>query len=136
MFNMAFRHLSYPDGIEIVEGPPPNESLITLGLPKPDFRPRHFRPRTDRTKTEQRVAADLENPLIVAFANASGDKALCQFFARYGLLSQFFTPFDFVSGFGEFLLSGREQGGVSAFPPMMQEQLILDAQDQYRHLLQ
>jgi hypothetical protein len=57
-----------PDGVELVDGA-------------------FYRGRTDRSEPEQITLTNLEDPVVVAFVNATDDARRKLFFGRFGLLS-------------------------------------------------
>jgi hypothetical protein len=46
----------------------------------------HYRFRTNRRETQRIVLADLEDPIVIAFVNATDDDARQLFFGRFGLI--------------------------------------------------
>src|SRR5215831_17407622 len=85
----------------------------------------YYRYRTNRIETERIVLADLEDPIVIAFVNATDDEARQGFFGRFGLLS--LTPFWHER-------SGKQwvHGGA----PDLRRDDILKDQSRFRKLLQ
>jgi hypothetical protein len=47
-----------------------------------------FRPRTDRREVQTMRLSNLENPIVIAFVNATDDEDRLQFFDQYGFLGR------------------------------------------------
>jgi hypothetical protein len=78
-----------PDGVELADLP----WGVGVEIMPPELRGAFpttaaYRYRTDRRQTEQKMIENLENPVVVAFANAIDDQKRLRFFGRYGIGSR------------------------------------------------
>jgi hypothetical protein len=106
MYGLTIELQRCPDGVELVEvstvisSQTDVDSFWTKNL---DLRAKVFRHRTGRREPLLRTIENLENPIVVAFVNATDDKQRQIFFSRFGLGSE-----------ADLLLWGRprEDGGA------------------------
>jgi hypothetical protein len=85
----------------------------------------YYHHRTSRIETERIVLADLEDPIVMAFVNATDDESRQVFFGQFGLLS--LTP------------SWHERSGkqwIHGGTPDIRRDDILKDQSRFRKLLQ
>ena len=77
-----------PDGVELVDLPHKTYE-VTRGprvlVSRVRGTAKGYRYRTDRRQTEQKMIENLEDPVVVAFVNATADRQRLPFFGRYGL---------------------------------------------------
>jgi hypothetical protein len=95
MYGLTIELERCPDGVELVQMEKPStiKSMshhpdrpgfeMEMTKPEPET---IFRYRTDRRETQLVTIGDLENPIVMAFVNATDDKRRQSFFERYGLL--------------------------------------------------
>jgi hypothetical protein len=93
-----------------------------------------YRYRTKRTETERVVLADLEDPIVIAFVNATDDEERQRFFGRFGLPD--LTPWWHQRDTKLWIHGGARQETGGLLPKEIHRDDILKDQSRFRRLLQ